>query len=91
MVLGPTVRMLLPYLNFGVAVSALSFQLFVLEPWHHDLDREFKVLKQEHKETLAMYHDIKLRKLEELERRITGVEADAGSTTGRGSAAEVRT
>jgi hypothetical protein len=79
--------MLLPYLNFGVAVSALSFQLFVLEPWHHDLDREFKILKQEHKETLAMYHDIKLRRLEELEKRIIGVEADAGSTPSRGSAA----
>lgn len=34
--------------NFAVASSALAFQVFVLYPWHHQLDHEFKALKQEH-------------------------------------------
>ena len=34
--------------NFAVASSALAFQVFVLYPWHHQLDNEFKALKQEH-------------------------------------------
>lgn len=34
--------------NFAVASSALAFQVFVLYPWHHQLDNEFKDLKQEH-------------------------------------------
>ncbi|CAI7621829.1 unnamed protein product [Penicillium crustosum] len=35
-------------INFGVASSALAFQVFVLYPWHHQLDDEFKALKKEH-------------------------------------------
>ncbi|CRL24799.1 unnamed protein product [Penicillium camemberti] len=35
-------------INFGVASSALAFQVFVLYPWHHQLDHEFKDLKKEH-------------------------------------------
>jgi hypothetical protein len=34
--------------NFAVASSALAFQVFVLYPWHHQLDDEFKALKKEH-------------------------------------------
>ncbi|KAB8260225.1 hypothetical protein BDV32DRAFT_123358 [Aspergillus pseudonomiae] len=34
--------------NFTVASSALAFQVFVLYPWHNQLDDEFKSLKQEH-------------------------------------------
>ncbi|KAF2135502.1 uncharacterized protein K452DRAFT_303501 [Aplosporella prunicola CBS 121167] len=70
MPLGPTARLWLPYLNFTVAISALGFQTGVLYPWHEELDREFKLLKQEHKQQLQIYHEVKLRKLEELERRV---------------------
>jgi hypothetical protein len=34
--------------NFVIASSALGFQVFVLYPWHHQLDNEFKRLKEEH-------------------------------------------
>lgn len=69
MVLGPTARRWLPYLNFTVAISALGFQTGVLYPWHEELDREFKKLREENKEQLQVFHEAKLRRLEELETR----------------------
>ncbi len=34
--------------NFLVASSALGFQVFVLYPWHKELDKGFEELKKEH-------------------------------------------
>lgn len=34
--------------NFLVASSALGFQVFVLYPWHNELDERFEELKKEH-------------------------------------------
>ncbi|ETN41207.1 uncharacterized protein HMPREF1541_03142 [Cyphellophora europaea CBS 101466] len=34
--------------NFLIGTSALSFQVFVLFPWHEKLEQEFHVLKAEH-------------------------------------------
>lgn len=34
--------------NFGVASSALGFQVFVLYPWHEQLSEDFEELKKEH-------------------------------------------
>ncbi|KAK4457282.1 hypothetical protein QBC42DRAFT_41053 [Cladorrhinum samala] len=34
--------------NFVVASSALGFQVFVLYPWHKELDESFEALKKEH-------------------------------------------
>lgn len=34
--------------NFLVASSALAFQVFVLYPWHKQLDDSFEALKKEH-------------------------------------------
>ena len=34
--------------NFLVASSALGFQVFVLYPWHKELDAGFEELKKEH-------------------------------------------
>ncbi|KAK3998140.1 hypothetical protein QBC44DRAFT_313931 [Cladorrhinum sp. PSN332] len=34
--------------NFCVATSALGFQVFVLYPWHKELDENFEKLKKEH-------------------------------------------
>lgn len=74
MVLGPTARLWLPYLNFTVAISALGFQTAVLYPWHEELDKEFKNLKQEHKEQLHLHQQVTLKKLEELEMRTAVAE-----------------
>ena len=38
--------------NFLVASSALGFQVFVLYPWHKELDDRFSELKQEHLKVL---------------------------------------
>ncbi|THW51543.1 hypothetical protein D6D21_01406 [Aureobasidium pullulans] len=74
MVLGPTARMWLPYLNFTVAISALGFQTAVLYPWHEELDKEFKVLKQEHREQLHLHQQVTIKKLEDLEKRLLVTE-----------------
>ncbi|KAJ5789029.1 uncharacterized protein N7518_006040 [Penicillium psychrosexuale] len=42
-------------INFGVASSALAFQVFVLYPWHHELDDQFKLLKYEHRRVLEQH------------------------------------
>lgn len=44
--------------NFGVASSALCFQVFVLYPWHHQLDASFEQLKTEHVRVLEAVKDI---------------------------------
>ncbi|KAJ5569132.1 hypothetical protein N7450_011618 [Penicillium hetheringtonii] len=46
----------LPLVNFAVASSALAFQVFVLYPWHHQLDHEFKALKSEHLRVLQQHN-----------------------------------
>ncbi|KAM5435293.1 hypothetical protein McanMca71_001382 [Microsporum canis] len=38
--------------NFVVASSALGFQVFVLYPWHKQLDDAFEDLKKEHRKVL---------------------------------------
>ncbi|KAK1764263.1 hypothetical protein QBC33DRAFT_547630 [Phialemonium atrogriseum] len=38
--------------NFVVASSALGFQVFVLYPWHTQLDHGFEELKKEHLKVL---------------------------------------
>jgi hypothetical protein len=40
------------FTNFLVASSALGFQVFVLYPWHKELDDGFKALKKEHMKVL---------------------------------------
>ncbi|KIP11133.1 hypothetical protein PHLGIDRAFT_125032 [Phlebiopsis gigantea 11061_1 CR5-6] len=74
MVLGHIARTWLPYLNFTVATSALGFQMGVLYPWHEELDHEFKKLKEEHKTLLQVYHEAKLKRLDELEQRVLKTE-----------------
>lgn len=53
-----------------MGASALTFQVSVLYPWHNELDKEFKNLKNNHIKTLDDYHNKKLLKLEQLEKRI---------------------
>jgi hypothetical protein len=49
--------------NFVIASSAFCFQVFVLYPWHHQLDDEFKQLKTEH---LRLLQEGEKNRLEEL-------------------------
>lgn len=50
--------------NFVIATTALSFQVFVLYPWHKKLDNEFKKIKEEHKHLLFEFHELKLGKID---------------------------
>ncbi|KAH6650328.1 hypothetical protein F5144DRAFT_481165 [Chaetomium tenue] len=43
--------------NFLVASSALGFQVFVLYPWHKELDAGFEALKKEHLKVLEAAGD----------------------------------
>jgi iron-sulfur cluster repair protein YtfE (RIC family) len=43
--------------NFVIGSSALCFQIFVLYPWHEQLDEEFKELRKEHARLLADTHE----------------------------------
>lgn len=63
----------LPITSFVVSCTALLFQTTVLFPWHHELDAEFKRLKQvkEHQEQrLLEYNEKKIAKIEELEAKL---------------------
>lgn len=44
--------------NFVVASSALGFQVFVLYPWHKQLDEGFDALKKEHLRVLQSLNHI---------------------------------
>jgi iron-sulfur cluster repair protein YtfE (RIC family) len=42
--------------NFVIGTSALGFQVFVLYPWHEQLEEEFKKLGREHAKLLDETH-----------------------------------
>ncbi|KAI2632286.1 mitochondrial phosphate carrier protein [Hypoxylon sp. NC1633] len=44
--------------NFAVASSALGFQVFVLYPWHIQLDHSFEELKKEHLRVLEAVREV---------------------------------
>jgi len=84
MVFGPKPRLFLPYLNFTITTVALVFQTTVLYPWHHELDAEFRLMKKEfgqvrdefnsvkaeQRETLREFHEVKLRRIDQLEEKL---------------------
>ena len=65
----------LPYVNFVVAVSALTFQMTVLYPWHIQLDDDFVKLKHDQVENLTEFHHLKVQKLNEIEQALVDVKS----------------
>lgn len=61
---------LISFTNFTIATSALCFQVFALYAWHNELDREFKKLKEDHKQLLLEFHELKLSKLNEIDNKL---------------------
>ena len=61
----------LPIVNFFIASSALIFQTTVLFPWHHQLDSDFKELEEKHKAKLHEYHMLKVRRLDEIDKKVS--------------------
>ncbi|CRK22698.1 hypothetical protein HYQ45_006671 [Verticillium longisporum] len=56
--------------NFAVASSALGFQVFVLYPWHEQLQRDFEDLKKEHLRVLDAIRDMDVEVKHEASRSI---------------------
>ncbi|KAI1807788.1 mitochondrial phosphate carrier protein [Daldinia bambusicola] len=52
------VTRLISLTNFAVASSALGFQVFVLYPWHIQLDNSFEELKKEHLRVLEAVREV---------------------------------
>ncbi|EON97192.1 putative mitochondrial phosphate carrier protein [Phaeoacremonium minimum UCRPA7] len=52
----PLITRLVSLTNFVVASSALGFQVFVLYPWHKELDAGFEELKHEHMRVLDAFN-----------------------------------
>jgi hypothetical protein len=63
----------LTFTNFTIATTALCFQVFALYPWHNKLDDEFKRLKEEHKQLLLQFHELKLSKLGEIDNKLNKI------------------
>ncbi|KAI8597259.1 hypothetical protein EDD21DRAFT_223095 [Dissophora ornata] len=60
----------LTIVNFVVGSAALSFQIGVLYPWHHQLDGDFKNLEKRHESRLQLFHDRKWEKLNEINTKL---------------------
>jgi hypothetical protein len=52
--------------NFAIGTSALCFQIFVLYPWHQQLDNDFKELKEEHLRVLHGGEKARMAELKEI-------------------------
>ncbi|KAG0041408.1 hypothetical protein BGZ83_001854, partial [Gryganskiella cystojenkinii] len=60
----------LTLINFVIGSAALSFQVGVLYPWHHQLDGDFKDLEKKHESRLQLFHDRKWEKLMEIDSKM---------------------
>ncbi|KAF9165888.1 hypothetical protein DFQ26_009182 [Actinomortierella ambigua] len=60
----------LTLVNFVIGSAALSFQVGVLYPWHHQLDGGFKELEKNHESRLQLFHDRKWEKLKEIDMKL---------------------
>ncbi|GLA80731.1 hypothetical protein AtubIFM56815_001563 [Aspergillus tubingensis] len=56
--------------NFVVASSALAFQVFVLYPWHKQLDDGFEALKKEHLRVLKSLEQLQHDSRKQLDERL---------------------
>ncbi|CAF0791659.1 unnamed protein product [Didymodactylos carnosus] len=67
----PLVRKLVPIVNFAIASAALAFQVTVLYPWHHELERKFEELQIQQETKLEEYHQMKMQTIRSIEEHIT--------------------
>jgi hypothetical protein len=56
----------LPITSFIVGSSALTFQITVLYPWHHELDNEFKKLKQLKEDQDKKFEEYNSKKMDKI-------------------------
>ncbi|PSS16961.1 hypothetical protein M430DRAFT_250735 [Amorphotheca resinae ATCC 22711] len=56
--------------NFIIGTSALSFQVFVLYPWHQKLDDDFEEMKREHLKAIHASEKARLEGMKEIREAI---------------------
>ncbi|KAF9736663.1 hypothetical protein PMIN06_002696 [Paraphaeosphaeria minitans] len=56
--------------NFVIGSSALSFQIFVLYPWHEKLEAQFNRLTEEHESMLKNMRDIHREELSQIRKQL---------------------
>ena len=67
----PFLRKAIPLVNFVIATSALAFQVFVLYPWHHQLEKDFHELQRQQETKLEEYHQLKMETMKNIEQNLT--------------------
>jgi len=70
----PTVRKLLPIVNFVIATAALGFQVSVLYPWHHQLEKRFNEMQHQQENKLAEYHQLKMDIIKNIEQNLNKLQ-----------------
>lgn len=70
----PTVRKLLPMINFVIASVALGFQVGILYPWHHQLEKKFNELQNQQETKLAEYHQLKMETIKNIEQNLNKLQ-----------------
>jgi hypothetical protein len=70
----PTVRKLLPIVNFVIASAALGFQVSVLYPWHHQLEKRFDEMQFQQETKLAEYHQLKMDTIKNIEQNLNKLQ-----------------
>jgi hypothetical protein len=65
------VRRFVPLINFVIATAALGFQVMVLYPWHHQLEKEFHILQHQQETKLEEYHQLKMQTMKNIEENLT--------------------
>ncbi|KAH7055033.1 hypothetical protein BKA57DRAFT_452810 [Linnemannia elongata] len=68
----------LTLVNFIIGSTALSFQVGVLYPWHHQLDGDFKELEKKHESRLQLFHNRKWEKLREIDSKLDSLVKQLG-------------
>ncbi|UJR14491.1 hypothetical protein I4U23_001487 [Adineta vaga] len=63
----PILQKLLPVLSFVIASAALGFQVTVLYPWHHQLEKDFSGLSNQQKTKLHEYHEVRMQNIKNIE------------------------
>jgi len=68
--------------NFMVASSALAFQVFVLYPWHEQLDHDFAKLREEQVQAAREEEKARAVVLSEIRSRLEGLEKEKSKKWG---------
>jgi hypothetical protein len=72
----PTVRKLLPIVNFMIATAALGFQVAVLYPWHHQLEKRFDQMEHQQENKLEEYHQLKMATIKNVEDNLNKLQTE---------------